>query len=127
MGLEFKIYVYFSGKHQQIFVCAITLILFQYFAPIVIIWSAQLTFLIVLPVVRGPLYSWLARLATLSIELYNEPGEEGEGDTNLVTFVWNVMMVHLECCGVNSYQDFQQSPHWSAARQKLQVIISGQS
>lgn len=100
---------------------------FQYFAPIVIIWSAQLTFLIVLPVLRGPLYSWLARLATMSLELYKEPGDGEEEDTNLVTFVWNVVMVHLECCGVNSYQDFQQSQQWSAAKHKLQVIISGQS
>ena len=92
-----------------------------------IIWSAQLTFLIVLPVVRGPLYSWLSRLATFSLELYREPGDTEEEDTNLVTLVWNVVMVHLECCGVNSYQDFQQSPQWSAARHKLQVIISGQS
>ena len=92
----------------------------------------QLTFLIVLPVLRGPLYSWLARLATLSLELYKEPGnlegaEEEEEDTNLVTFLWNIVMVHLECCGVNSYQDFQQSPQWSATRHKLQVIIRGQS
>ena len=90
-----------------------------------IIWSAQLTFLIVLPVVRGPLYSWLSRLATFSLELYREPGDEEEEDANLVTLVWNVVMVHLECCGVNSYQDFQQSPQWSATRHK--VIISGQS
>ncbi len=90
-----------------------------------IVWSAQLTFLIVLPVLRGPLYSWLARLATMSLELYREPGDWGE-DTNLVTFVWNVVMVHLECCGVNSYQDFQQSQQWSSvAKHKLQVIISG--
>ena len=85
-----------------------------------------------LPVLRGPLYTWLARLATFSLELYKEPGyveEEGgeEEDTNLLTFLWNIVMVHLECCGVNSYQDFQQSPHWSATRHKLQVIISGQS
>lgn len=32
--------------------------------------------------------------------------------SNAATFAWNRMMAELECCGVSSFQDFQQAVHW---------------
>jgi tetraspanin-18 len=30
------------------------------------------------------------------------------------TLFWNQMMAQFQCCGVNSYNDFDQSPTWQA-------------
>lgn len=92
--------------------------LLLYFSPIIIIWSIQLTFLIVLPVVKGPLYNLLSSLGKKSLDVYSEEGD------NLISFLWNSIMVHLQCCGVNSHQDFQTSWLWNNDKQKLQIIPS---
>ena len=92
---------------------------FQYFLPIVILWSGQLTFLIVFPVVKTHLYNALADIGKASLVLYVGMQEE----QNIVTFIWNIVMVHLQCCGVNSHQDFQLSDSWNEHKEKFQVII----
>ena len=97
---------------------------FQYFLPIIVIWSAQLTFLIVLPVVKTQLYNLVGNLSKFSLEYYTGAGTDTEKDDdkeNIITFLWNLVMVHLQCCGVTSHQDFQLSPVWNSDKEKLQV------
>ena len=60
----------------------------QYFAPLLVVWAAQLTFLIVLPVVRGPVYSLLASLATASLEMFTETGADTEAEEGQVSWDW---------------------------------------
>ena len=60
----------------------------QYFAPLLVVWSAQLTFLIVLPMVRGPVYSLLASLATASLEMFTETGTDTEAEEGQVSWDW---------------------------------------
>ena len=86
--------------------------------PLILLWSCQLTFLILLPVIKTQLYSITASLARISLHLYTET-QEG----NVVSFLWNIVMIHLECCGVSGHQDFQESDHWSRQREKKQVRV----
>ena len=60
----------------------------QYFAPLLVVWAAQLTFLIVLPVVQGPVYSLLASLATASLEMFTETGADTEAEEGQVSRDW---------------------------------------
>ena len=87
------------------------------------IWSSQLTFLILLPIIKNQLYTIISSLARHSLNLYTEK-QEG----NVMSFLWNLVMVHLECCGVTSHQDFQHTQLWGQERNKLQVsqVRSGQ-
>jgi len=101
--------------------------LIMYFVPIIVIWSAQLTFLIVLPVVKTQLYNLIGNLSKLSLEQYTGAGTDTDKDDhkeNIITFLWNMVMVHLQCCGVTSYQDFQLSSVWNSDKEKLQIIPS---
>ena len=93
---------------------------FQYFIPVILLWSSQLTFLIVFPVVKNQLYNMLDTLAKSSLVMYGEAESE---EQNLATFLWNLVMVHLECCGVTSHQDFQLSQRWNEHKEKFQVRI----
>ena len=61
----------------------------------------------------------MADIGRASLVMYGGMQEE----QNIVTFVWNIVMVHLECCGVNSHQDFQLSDSWNEHKEKFQVII----
>ena len=60
----------------------------QYFAPLLVVWAAQLTFLIVLPMVRGPVYSLLASLATATLEMFTETGTDTEAEEGQVSWDW---------------------------------------
>ena len=89
-------------------------------SPLILVWSSQLTFLILLPIVKNQFYAILSSLARLSLNLYTEKQE-----VNVVSFLWNLVMVHLQCCGVSSHQDFQETEVWSAERDKKQVSGDG--
>ena len=41
----------------------------------------------------------------------------------MFSFLWNLVMVHLECCGVSSHQDFQDTQLWGQERDNLQVSV----
>ena len=51
-----------------------------------------------------------------SMVLYT--GERGE--VNLVTAVWNIIMATMQCCGVESYTDFNNT-RWIQTRLSTQV------
>ena len=88
----------------------------QYLSPLILLWSSQLTFLILLPVIKNQFYSIISSLTRYSLHLYTE-----KQDMNVVSFLWNLVMVQLECCGVSSHQDFQQTGLWAEERDKGQV------
>jgi len=93
--------------------------LILYLSPLILIWSSQLTFLILLPVIKNQLYSIVSSLARHSLHHYTE-----KQDVNVLTFLWNLVMVQLECCGVSSHQDFQDTQLWARERDNLQVLPS---
>jgi hypothetical protein len=89
----------------------------QYFAPILILWSLQLVFLILLPAFTPLLYSFASWLGQFSLGGYRGEREE----MNLLTFVWNNGMAELECCGLENYLDFTNSSQWQRSKMNLQA------
>ena len=45
-----------------------------------------------------------------SIRDYKSSAKESDG----ATLMWNQLMARMECCGVNSYNDFETSSFWAA-------------
>jgi len=55
---------------------------------------------------------------------YKVPGP-GEGPANSVTILWDQIMASLECCGVNSYNDFTSVPASCCIDAALNSTVSG--
>ncbi|XP_070501913.1 tetraspanin-18B isoform X1 [Chironomus tepperi] len=47
-----------------------------------------------------------------TIKEYKSSGKEKDG----VSLMWNQLMAQFQCCGVNSYSDFETSPFWLSNR-----------
>lgn len=52
-----------------------------------------------------------------TISDYKSSAKESDGST----LMWNQLMARLECCGVNSYNDFETSTFWVANRGSRQI------
>ena len=77
----------------------------------------QLVFLLLLPVMKPQVTRVAGMVGRASMVLYT--GERGE--VNLVTAVWNIVMASMQCCGVESYTDFN-STRWQQTRIGNQVL-----
>ena len=77
----------------------------------------ELVFLILFPVLKPIVSSWIAWVGRASLGHYRGEKEE----VNLVTFVWNMVMGTLQCCGVNNYRDFTNNTIWDKSKLNLQV------
>ena len=92
----------------------------QYFVPILLLWGMELVFLILFPVIKPIISSWTAWAGRASLAQYRGEKEE----VNLITFVWNMLMGGLQCCGVQSYWDFTNNTVWDRSKLNLQVSLS---
>lgn len=52
-----------------------------------------------------------------TIRDYKSSAKESDG----ATLMWNQLMARLECCGVNSYNDFDTSSYWLANKGSRQA------
>lgn len=43
-----------------------------------------------------------------TIKEYRSSGKEKDG----ISLMWNQLMAQFQCCGVDSYSDFETSPFW---------------
>ena len=70
----------------------------------------------------GPVQVYKKKLRTLLNKYHFYRGKSGTKD--LLSLVWDHVMVNLGCCGSNSYLDFTNSTTWASTRSGMQVIIS---
>jgi len=89
-----------------------------YLVPLITLWTMELVLLIVYPGVKQFVMAGLQLLLQTSLDQYR--GTSGTKD--LLSLVWDHVMVNLGCCGSNSYLDFTNSTTWASTRSGMQIV-----
>ena len=77
-------------------------LLIMYLTPLTMVLVIEVMFLILLPAASSLVYSSLTWVGEMSLTVY----KVAMVDSNLVSWVWDMTMAGLQCCGVHNYTDF---------------------
>ncbi|KAL3887024.1 hypothetical protein ACJMK2_026980 [Sinanodonta woodiana] len=89
--------------------CRVKVALIVYSGVLIFIIVAELVCVILLFTIREKIDSWLKDPMKRQLrEKYS-----GFNGTDTVTLTWNLLMTNLQCCGVDSYKDFEHSTRFN--------------
>ena len=91
-------------------------LLIMYLTPLTMVLVVEVMFLILLPAASSLVYSSLTWVGEMSLTTY----KVAMVDSNLVSWVWDMTMAGLQCCGVHNYTDFTH--HTQGWRGNSQVM-----